>query len=162
MSSEDETGLYALPLEASAPMRELKVGYPDDYRDPDWDGSEQQYREIVMPARLGALQRSFDAALADLGFPEMHWEWRGRDDERPAPIRLRDDIPDDELARLWDVLERAGQAWGHVLTYDMVLPPWRPYDVHPWTPMRNVIQQRSKCYTLPSGARVHVKPGCRC
>ena len=68
----------------------------------------------------------------------------------------------DQARELSRVLERAGEAWGHVRTYDMVLPAWRPYDVHPWTPMRNVIPRASKCYSLPSGARVHVKPGCRC
>lgn len=50
-----------------------------------------------------------------------------------------------------------------VLCYDYVPPPpWRPYGIAPWTPFRNRLPSASKCYRLASGARVHVKPGCRC
>ena len=48
-----------------------------------------------------------------------------------------------------------------ILIYDMDLPTW-PDDTVTWTPMRDRIPRASKCYTLPSGNRVHVKPGCRC
>jgi len=171
MSSDGETGLHALPLESAAPSRELRPGYPDGYRDPEWDGTPAQFRDIVMPARMEALKQSLDSELAALGFPQMRWEWEWDAGSEPQPFTHRRSMTDEEAATFKAVLDRMSQEWssvlpklapGSVLTYDMVLPPWRPYDVHPWTPMRNVIQQRSKCYTLPGGARVHVKPGCRC
>jgi hypothetical protein len=47
-----------------------------------------------------------------------------------------------------------------VLVYDMVLPKW-PDGAESWTPLRDILR-RSGCYRLASGAKVHVKPGCRC
>jgi hypothetical protein len=48
-----------------------------------------------------------------------------------------------------------------VFIYDMVPPKW-PDDAVPWTPYRNRLPRASQCYSLPSGNKVHVKPGCRC
>jgi hypothetical protein len=50
-------------------------GYPEGYRDPEWDGTLAQYRDIVLPARMDALKQSMDAVLADAGFPDLHFEW---------------------------------------------------------------------------------------
>jgi hypothetical protein len=62
-------------------------------------------------------------------------------DPRPVSVPLRN--------------EHAG-----VLVYDMTLPKWSPPDFY-WTPFRNIFRS-PKCYQLASGARVHVKPDCRC
>jgi len=48
-----------------------------------------------------------------------------------------------------------------VLVYDMVLPKW-PEAAEYWTPFRDRIPRAAKCYPLPSGNMVHVKPDCRC
>ena len=48
-----------------------------------------------------------------------------------------------------------------IRVYDMVLPKWPTNEV-PWTPFRNRMPRVSCCYRLASGAKVHVKPGCRC
>ena len=47
-----------------------------------------------------------------------------------------------------------------VLTYDAVLPKWPQGEL--WTPFRDRIPRAAKCYSLPSGAMVHVRPECRC
>ena len=39
------------------------------------------------------------------------------------------------------------------------LPQWPRA---PYAPMRNLLRPAGRCYTLPSGNKVHVKPGCRC
>ena len=74
---------------------------------------------------------------------------------------MSDEVPRLDVAGLQAVLTRMGQDWGSVLAYDMVLPTW-PDDVVTWTPLRDLLPRASRCYTLPSGNRVHVKPGCRC
>jgi hypothetical protein len=85
VSDDDKTGLYALPLEPSAPATELQVGYPGDYRDPPWDGSMEQFRDVVIPARMNAIKRSFDQTLADMGFPALRWEWEDAASQQDAP-----------------------------------------------------------------------------
>jgi len=49
-----------------------------------------------------------------------------------------------------------------VMTYDVVLPEWRGPSAEYWTPFRDRLPRASKCYSLASGAMVHVKPECRC
>lgn len=51
-------------------------GYPADYHDPPWDGSEQQFRDIVIPARLAALEVSFNAHLDAHGITRrIRWKF---------------------------------------------------------------------------------------
>ena len=53
--------------------------YPEGYADPPYDGTVEGWREVVLPARMEAIRVTFDAMLADLGFPDMHWEWAAQD-----------------------------------------------------------------------------------
>jgi hypothetical protein len=41
-------------------------GYPEDYRDPAYDGTLEGFRDVVIPARLEAVTRSLNEAFADL------------------------------------------------------------------------------------------------
>lgn len=112
------------------PGPDLRFGYPDGYRDPLWDGTVADYRDIVLPARMAAIRESLDTMLGDLGFPDLHWEWAtGRDGETmavPAPWPGYLD-PDDralmirELRSAVDVLEKSGRAE----TLEGVLAAWR-------------------------------------
>ena len=43
-----------------------RSGYPDSYRDPPWDGTTDAFRNAVIPARVSALEQSFNDALAGL------------------------------------------------------------------------------------------------
>lgn len=65
------------------------------------------------------------------------------------------------LLRMGETVAALREQQRGVLVYDMVLPTW-PDGVYEWTPMRNVFRGGSRCYSLPSGNMVHVKPGCRC
>ena len=96
-------------------------------------------------ARLMAARRGLVADLATQQAGKLISETK----DRPPQI---------DVDGLRAVLDRMGQDWGRVLAYDMGLPKWPEA---PYTPMRNVFP-RKVCYTLPSGNRVHVKPGCRC
>jgi hypothetical protein len=50
-------------------------GYPDDYRDPEYDGTTAGFRDIVLPARRKALERSFNEAFAGLLPEGCRFEW---------------------------------------------------------------------------------------
>ena len=53
-------------------------GYPEDYRDPEYDGTVSGlawFRDIVIPARMEALERSLNEALADLLPEGLRFEW---------------------------------------------------------------------------------------
>ena len=51
--------------------------YPPGYRDPEWDGSEAQFRDVVLPARVEAMERTLNEHLQELvPGTEMRWEWR--------------------------------------------------------------------------------------
>jgi len=41
-------------------------GYPEDYCDPAYDGTPAGFRDVVIPARLKALERSINETFADL------------------------------------------------------------------------------------------------
>jgi len=50
-------------------------GYPGDYRDPDWDGTTAGFRDIMLPARVKALEQSLNEAFAG-PLPEgVKFEW---------------------------------------------------------------------------------------
>lgn len=66
------------------PVGDLSPGYPADYRDPEWDGSEQEFAEVVIPARVDALKQTLNDALAEAGFPDLRFEWE-TPGERPVP-----------------------------------------------------------------------------
>ena len=51
----------------------MSGGYPENYTDPPWDGSEREFAEVVLPARMEAVRTALDGVLADLGFPELHF-----------------------------------------------------------------------------------------
>lgn len=59
----------------SKPPELPSFGYPDGYRDPDWHGTEAQFRDKVFPARAAALQQSLSDAFKDVLPEEMRWEW---------------------------------------------------------------------------------------
>ena len=50
-------------------------GYPEDYRDPEYDGTVAGFRDVVLPARVKALERSLNEAFADLLPEGAKWEW---------------------------------------------------------------------------------------
>lgn len=63
-------------IEPDAPvMPERSFGYPGDYRDPEYDGTVAQFRDIVLPARVKALEKSLNEAFADLLPPGAKFEW---------------------------------------------------------------------------------------
>jgi len=41
-------------------------GYPEDYRDPEYDGTPEGFRDVVVPARLKAIEQSLNDTFADL------------------------------------------------------------------------------------------------
>ncbi|MDE3075595.1 MAG: hypothetical protein KGJ86_09205 [Chloroflexota bacterium] len=49
-----------------------------------------------------------------------------------------------------------------ILLYDLALPEPPDPTGYYWTPFRGFTPRTTRCYELASGARVHVKPGCRC
>ncbi len=57
-------------------MTELPAfGYPDDYQDPEYDGTTTGFRDIVLPARTAALERSLNEAYAGLLPEGVRFEW---------------------------------------------------------------------------------------
>jgi hypothetical protein len=54
-------------------------GYPEDYQDPEWDGTAAQFRGIVLPARVRALGQSLNETFADLLPPAARFEWTAGD-----------------------------------------------------------------------------------
>lgn len=57
-------------------MAPIDSAYPDDYRDPEWDGSEAEFRDIVLPSRIDALTKSLNEQLAPFG---LSVEWQQSD-----------------------------------------------------------------------------------
>ena len=52
---------------------DIKISYPDGYHDPEWDGTEAQFRDIVIPARIQAITGKLNA---DLDLPDgLRFEW---------------------------------------------------------------------------------------
>jgi hypothetical protein len=41
-------------------------GYPEDYRDPDYDGTPEGFRDAVILSRLKAVEQSLNEMFADL------------------------------------------------------------------------------------------------
>ena len=54
-------------------------GYPEDYRDPEYDGTVAGFRDVVLPARVKALEQSINETFADLLPEGCRFEW-ARDD----------------------------------------------------------------------------------
>jgi hypothetical protein len=52
-----------------------RFGYPEGYRDPPFDGTEAGFRDVVLPARVEALERSLNEAFADLLPEGCRFEW---------------------------------------------------------------------------------------
>ena len=55
-------------------------GYPEDYQDPEYDGSVAGFRDVVLPARVKALEKSLNETFADLLPEGCRFEWTGADD----------------------------------------------------------------------------------
>lgn len=49
--------------------------YPEDYHDPPYDGTAEGFRDVVIPARLKAIERSLNEAFADLLPEGFRLEW---------------------------------------------------------------------------------------
>lgn len=49
--------------------------YPPGYRDPEWDGTEAGFRDVVLPARVKALEQGINEWFADVLPEGMRWEW---------------------------------------------------------------------------------------
>jgi len=54
-------------------------GYPEDYRDPEYDGTVAGFRDVVLPARVKALEKSINEAFADLLPEGCRFEWVSTD-----------------------------------------------------------------------------------
>jgi hypothetical protein len=69
--------------------------YPDGYRDPEWDGSEKEFREIVLPARVAAITQGLNDRFADVLPEGMRFErerrGRGAVSDRYAHVRRLED-----------------------------------------------------------------------
>lgn len=50
-------------------------GYPEDYQDPEYDGTVAGFRDVVLPARVKALEKSLNEAFADILPPGARFEW---------------------------------------------------------------------------------------
>jgi hypothetical protein len=57
-----------------------RFGYPEDYEDPPFDGTTAGFRDVVLPARVEALERSLNEAFADLLPEGCRFEWVADDD----------------------------------------------------------------------------------
>ena len=62
-------------------------GYPEGYRDPEYDGTVAGFRDVVLPARVEALERSLNEALAGILPPGMRFEWATSDDVTAPALR---------------------------------------------------------------------------
>ena len=49
--------------------------YPEGYADPPFDGTIDGFRDVVIPARLKAIEQSLSHALADLLPDGQRLEW---------------------------------------------------------------------------------------
>lgn len=54
-------------------------GYPEDYQDPPFDGTTAGFRDIVLPARIAALEQSLNDAFAGILPPGVRFEWTTED-----------------------------------------------------------------------------------
>jgi hypothetical protein len=77
-------------------------GYPEGYQDPEWDGTEAQFRDKVLPARQAAISETLNAGLAGMGFPGLRWEWTAAEEPAVAAALA---VPDPE----WLEEDRARQ-----------------------------------------------------
>lgn len=55
-------------------------GYPADHRDPEYDGTVAGFRDVVLPARVKALEKSINEAFADLLPEGCRFEWTADSD----------------------------------------------------------------------------------
>jgi hypothetical protein len=80
--------------------------YPEGYQDPEWDGSEAGFRDVVLPARKAALAETINGRLAGMGFPDMRWEWGAL--AVPDPEWLEEDRARQVAAIREDILDTFG------------------------------------------------------
>lgn len=68
MTGGDEIGAFEAEIKRRGDdlLAGRNFGYPEDYRDPDFDGTPEGFRDVVVPARLKAIERSLNEAFADL------------------------------------------------------------------------------------------------
>ena len=59
-------------------------GYPEDYCDPPYDGTVEGFRDVVIPARIEAIQRSLNEAFGDLLPEGCRFEWAFGPDGEPT------------------------------------------------------------------------------
>jgi hypothetical protein len=55
--------------------------YPPGYRDPDWDGTEEGFRNVVLPARVKALTEGINERYAGVLPEGMRFEFVSSEDE---------------------------------------------------------------------------------
>jgi hypothetical protein len=48
--------------------------YPPGYRDPEWDGTEEGFREIVLPARIKAVTQELNRRCPLPDGMRLEWE----------------------------------------------------------------------------------------
>lgn len=53
---------------------------PEDYRNPEWDGTTAGFRDIVLPARAKALEQSLNETFADLLPEGVRFEWTTKEE----------------------------------------------------------------------------------
>ena len=57
------------------PDEPADFGYPPGYRDPEYDGTERGFAEVVLPARIEALTESLNDRYAGLLPDGCRFEW---------------------------------------------------------------------------------------
>lgn len=77
--------------------------------------------------------------------PECWGTWTVTEEERACP-----ECGHSRMVKTW-----AYAAGGRIDS----APRHQPYAL---VPLRNILPRASQCYRLASGARVHIRPGCRC
>ena len=96
----------------------MTTGYPEGYRDPDWDGTEEDFASKVVPARMEAVAESLNDRLKNMLPDGVRFEWAApcEPSERfagictasgleilRAPAEPHDDAgpPPDDLYMIW-------------------------------------------------------------
>ena len=68
--------------------------YPPGYRDPEYDGTEAGFRDVVLPARIAALEEGLNERYKDQLPAGMRFRWSA--EPLPGGASLMPDLGGDE------------------------------------------------------------------
>lgn len=149
------------------------VSGPHDLSDPRGIPVAVPVRNVIGNVLNRAVQDAVGLIVYDLAPPPGLWETRHHCLGRPErwTLAVGESWTCPECDSVWTITEEesACRECGTLITertWDYrpgnrigTAPKHQPYA---FVPMRNIVPRASKCYRLASGAKVHVKPGCRC